>query len=71
MQYNQRNYFISRIDAGQRLAEHLVEQLGDEASENLVVLGLPRGGVPVASEVANRLNAPLDVCLVRKLGIPG
>ena len=58
--------FIDRADAGRQLAERL---LGC-ASEHPVVLGLPRGGVPVAAEVANRLGAPLDVIVVRKLGVP-
>lgn len=59
--------FANRREAGRRLAE----VLGDRAPENPVVLGLPRGGVPVAAEVAARLGAPLDVFLVRKLGVPG
>lgn len=60
--------FADRHDAGQRLAD----LLGKYASrKDLLVLGLPRGGVPVAYEVARRLAAPLDVFLVRKLGVPG
>lgn len=58
--------FTDRTDAGQRLAEalrHLVR-------EDPVVLGLPRGGVPVAFQVARALGAPLDVIVVRKLGVP-
>jgi putative phosphoribosyl transferase len=58
--------FRDRRDAGARLAERL-EHL---RSETPVVLGLPRGGVPVAFEVASRLDAPLDVIVVRKLGVP-
>jgi len=68
--------FADRWDAGRRLAERL-EHLGDEdlfhgdlVHENLVVVGLPRGGLPVAFEVAKRLRAPLDVIVVRKLGVP-
>jgi putative phosphoribosyl transferase len=58
--------FRDRRDAGQQLAKAL-ENLRDERP---VVLGLPRGGVPVAAEVARALDAPLDVILVRKLGVP-
>ncbi|GAB3168688.1 phosphoribosyltransferase family protein [Myceligenerans halotolerans] len=58
--------FDDRIDAGRRLARRL-ERLRDD---DVVVLGLPRGGVPVAFEVARALDAPLDVIVVRKLGVP-
>src|SRR5437588_12029112 len=58
--------FINRADAGRRLAR----QLRQLHSENPVVVGLPRGGVPVAFEVAKALRAPLDVMVVRKLGVP-
>lgn len=58
--------FKDRVDAGQQLAAKL-HQL---ASRDLVVLGLPRGGVPVAAEVAQALGAPLDIIIVRKLGAP-
>jgi putative phosphoribosyl transferase len=59
--------FINRVDAGRRLAS----RLSHLAMKDVVVLGLPRGGVPVAFEVARALNAPLDVLVVRKLGAPG
>jgi predicted phosphoribosyltransferase len=59
--------FKDRREAGQRLADALLPY----APRDPVVLGLPRGGVPVAFEVARRLDAPLDVCIVRKLGAPG
>ncbi len=58
--------FANRTDAGRRLAARLARL----PREHLVVLGLPRGGVPVASEVAAALDVPLDVILVRKLGVP-
>ncbi len=58
--------FRNRPDAGRRLASRLEFLRG----EDVVVLGLPRGGVPVAAEVARALGAPLDVILVRKLGVP-
>jgi putative phosphoribosyl transferase len=64
--------FRDRTDAGRRLAErlrHLAATSGTNP-EPVVVLGLPRGGVPVAAEVAKVLRAPLDVILVRKLGVP-
>ncbi|HEX6308163.1 MAG TPA: phosphoribosyltransferase [Longimicrobiales bacterium] len=60
--------FPDRTDAGRRLAADLQEYAG---REDVVVLGLPRGGIPVAYEVARALDAPLDVFLVRKLGVPG
>ena len=58
--------FADRRDAGRRLAQSLL----DYADANPVVLGLPRGGVVVAAEVARRLQCPLDVIVVRKLGVP-
>ena len=58
--------FANRADAGRRLADRL-QHVRDQ---HPVVLGLPRGGVPVALEVAKALHAPLDVILVRKLGVP-
>jgi len=60
--------FHDRIDAGRRLADKLTAYGG---RSDVIVLGLPRGGIPVAYEVATRLKAPLDVFLVRKLGVPG
>ncbi len=59
--------FIDRVDAGRRLGA----ALSHIAAEHPVVLGLPRGGVVVAAEVAEALDAPLDVIVVRKLGVPG
>ena len=60
--------FANRTEAGRLLVEKLVKYAG---RDDVIVLGLPRGGVPVAFEVAQRLGAPLDVFLVRKLGVPG
>jgi putative phosphoribosyl transferase len=60
--------FDNRREAGQRLAERLTRYAN---RDDVVVLALPRGGVPVAFEVAKALRAPLDVFLVRKLGAPG
>src|SRR5216110_224958 len=60
--------FRDRIEAGKRLAA----QLTDYANRSdVLVLALPRGGVPVAFEGARALRAPLDIFLVRKLGVPG
>lgn len=58
--------FSNRVDAGRQLARSLQHLRGPDT----VVLGLPRGGVPVAYEVASALDAPLDVIVVRKLGVP-
>jgi putative phosphoribosyl transferase len=58
--------FLDRSDAGRRLANRMLHLRG----EDVVVLALPRGGVPVAAEVARALGAPLDVIVVRKLGVP-
>lgn len=60
------NRYADRADAGRQLAEQLLGYRG----QDVLVLGLPRGGVPVAYEVAEALGAPLDVLVVRKLGVP-
>src|SRR5438094_3251828 len=60
--------FADRAEAGRVLAEKLKPLAGNP---NVVVLALPRGGVPVAAELARALGAPLDVFVVRKLGVPG
>src|SRR5438874_9363334 len=60
--------FPNRAEAGRLLAEKL-EKYADR--DDVIVLGLPRGGVPVAYEVAKRMRVPLDVFIVRKLGVPG
>ena len=58
--------FQDRTDAGRQLAKALLEYKG----QHPVILALPRGGVPVAAEVAAKLAAPLDLVLVRKIGVP-
>ena len=60
--------FENRREAGRELARRLTAFQG---RDDVVVLGLPRGGVPVAAEVAQALGSPLDVLVVRKLGVPG
>jgi len=60
--------YHNREDAGRQLAARLVHYAG---RDDVIVLALPRGGVPVGFEVAEALGAPLDVFLVRKLGVPG
>ena len=59
--------FKDRVEAGRRLAEKLKKYAG---RHDVIVLGIPRGGVPVAFEVAKALQAPLDIFLSRKLGVP-
>ncbi|WP_104180357.1 phosphoribosyltransferase [Arthrobacter sp. B0490] len=66
MPRNQSKTFLDRTDAGRQLGQRLAGLRG----QDVVVLGLPRGGVPVAFEVAKALDAPLDVIVVRKLGVP-
>src|SRR5881392_408073 len=60
--------FRDRLEAGRLLGDELRKR---DFGRDRVVLGLPRGGVPVAAEVAKALDAPLDVFIVRKLGVPG
>ncbi len=60
--------FLNRTDAGRKLAKALSHYSG---RKDVLLLALPRGGVPVAFEIARELKAPLDVFLVRKLGVPG
>ena len=60
--------FRDRTEAGERLADQLTAYAD---KPNVVVLALPRGGVPVGAQVARKLNVPLDVFVVRKLGLPG
>jgi putative phosphoribosyl transferase len=67
MMFSVRPEFVDRRDAGRRLAS----QLSDLAEEAPIVLALPRGGVPVAYEIAKALKADLDLLFVRKLGAPG
>lgn len=63
-----RPLFANRLDAGRKLAQELSDY---RDKENVIVLALPRGGVPVAYPVAEYLDAALDIFLVRKLGLPG
>lgn len=60
--------FKDRMDAGQQLAHHLTSYTDHP---DVMVVALPRGGVPVAAEIAEAIHAPLDVLVVRKLGVPG
>jgi predicted phosphoribosyltransferase len=60
--------YTDREDAGKKLAAALQKYQGQK---DVVVFGLPRGGVPVAFEVARQLKAPLDILVVRKIGVPG
>src|ERR1035437_11181772 len=60
--------FLDREEAGRELAQKLKAY---EKRKGVLVLGIPRGGVPVAFQVATELQAPLDVFIVRKLGVPG
>jgi putative phosphoribosyl transferase len=60
--------FANRTEAGQELAHHLTKYAD---REDVIVLGAPRGGIPVAYEVARALRVPLDVFVMRKLGVPG
>ena len=60
--------FADRADAGRQLADLLGEYMCDP---NVIVLALPRGGVPIGYQIARRLGVPLDVYVVRKLGVPG
>lgn len=62
------SFFNDRIDAGKRLAARLSKYAN---REDVLILALPRGGVPVAYEVAKELNVKMDVFIVRKLGVPG
>jgi len=62
--------FRNRGEAGALLAAEVAQRLRNAAPDEIVVLGLPRGGVPVAAAVAQALQAPLDVIVVRKLGVP-
>ena len=61
-------FFKDRLDAGRKLAKKLSKYAN---RSDILILGLPRGGVPVAFEVAKELNVKMDVFVVRKLGVPG
>jgi putative phosphoribosyl transferase len=62
--------FRDRAEAGALLATEVVRRRAGQPREEVIVLGLPRGGVPVAAAVARAMDAPLDVIVVRKLGVP-
>ena len=62
-------YFRDRVEAGRLLASRLKPDYANKP--DVLVLGLPRGGVPIAYQIAKVLHAPLDICVVRKLGVPG
>ena len=63
--------YANRVEAGRELAAELRKRLARQPPAPVVVYGLPRGGVPVAAEVARALHAPLDLLIVRKVGAPG
>lgn len=60
--------FSNRTQAGEMLATKLTDYANNP---DTIVIGLTRGGVPVAYEIAKALNLPLDICIIRKLGVPG
>ncbi len=66
--WNKVALYRDRKEAGQKLADQMQEY---KDKEDVIVLGLPRGGIPIAFEVAKKINAPLDIFVVRKLGVPG
>ncbi len=66
---NQQHVFRDRSDAGERLAEMLALRYG--GTEDLMILAIPSGGVPVALRLRNRLGCPMDLLIVRKIQIPG
>jgi predicted phosphoribosyltransferase len=63
--------FADRIDAGEKLAGVLAPALDEFDRDQVVIVGLPRGGVPIAAELGRRLGLPFDVVVVRKVGVPG
>jgi putative phosphoribosyl transferase len=63
--------FADRDEAGRALATRIVDRAGDLIGQQILVLALPRGGVPVARHVADALDADLDVIVARKIGLPG
>jgi predicted phosphoribosyltransferase len=63
--------FHDRAEAGRAVGALVADRYADRPAGEVVVLGLPRGGVPVAAEVARAIGAPLDVFVVRKVGVPG